>query len=724
MTQSSNFRKSARAYRDSGGIGLPPHADLRPLPTGENFPSALPPRLARLGELAYNLWWSWNARRIFQDIDPDTWERVYHNPVQFLHAVSAEKLIAASRDENYLERLDAALAAFDAYKNSKATWFERAYPHLADRAIAYFSAEFGLHESLPIYSGGLGVLSGDHAKEASDLGLPLIGIGFLYPQGYFTQRINADGWQEALYEKLNFAVAPALAAKKSNDNDVSDVVIEVELPGRSVFAKVWLIQVGRVPLFLMDTDIALNAPPDRELAARLYGGDHEMRIAQEIVLGIGGVRTLRALGYRPSVWHLNEGHSAFSALERARELVQMGRSFDEARQAVRATTLFTTHTPVPAGNDVFGFDLIEKYFSNFWGTLGLNREQFFDLAHQDSMFSMTVLALKFSGAANGVSMRHGQVARKMWHFLWPDRAENDVPIGAITNGVHTSTWLAPDYQALFDEFFPHDWREHKDDPALWDAIEKITDEKLWATHCALKHHLIDFVNRRAVAPALNPDALTLGFARRFATYKRAMLMFRDPERLKRILNAADRRVQILFSGKAHPADDPGKEFIRQVVQMSKTPGLEGRIVFVEDYDICIARHLIQGVDLWLNMPRRPLEASGTSGQKASLNGAPNFSVRDGWWCEGYIENVNGWSIGADGIWEDAEAQDAADAESFYSILENEIVPLFYTRDAEDVPRAWVRKMKDAMKTVAPKFSTRRMVKEYVTKYYVPAATRS
>lgn len=698
-----------------------PHIPLSP---DENFPlDVLPARLARLGELAYDLWWSWSARWIFQDIDSETWERVYHNPVRFLHEVSAEKLIASSQGENYLKRLDAALAAFDAYKNSQATWFDAAYPHLAGCTLAYFSAEFGLHESLPIYSGGLGVLSGDHAKEASDLGLPLIGIGFLYPQGYFTQRINADGWQEALYEKLNFAVAPALAAKKSDGNDASDAVIEVELPGRSVYAKVWRIQVGRVPLFLMDTDIALNAPPDRELAARLYGGDHEMRIAQEIVLGIGGVRALRALGYRPSVWHLNEGHSAFSVLERVRELVQAGKSFDEARAAVRATTLFTTHTPVSAGNDVFGFDLIEKYFSSFWGALRLNREQFFDLARQDSMFSMSVLALKFSGAANGVSARHGQVARKMWHFLWPDRAENDVPIGAITNGVHTSTWLAPEYQSLFDEFFPRDWRDRMDEPALWDAIEKIPDEKLWATHCALKHHLIDFVNRRAITHALNPDALTLGFARRFATYKRAALMFRDVERLKRILNAADRPVQILFSGKAHPADDPGKEFIRQVVQMSKTPGLEGCIVFVEDYDLCIARHLVQGVDLWLNMPRRPLEASGTSGQKASLNGVPNFSVLDGWWREGYIENVNGWAIGADGIWEDAAAQDAADAESFYSILENEIVPQFYVREADGIPRAWVRKMKDALKTIAPKFSTRRMVKEYVAKYYVPAATR-
>lgn len=712
--------------------------------------AALPARLARLGELAYNLWWTWHpdARRLFQDIDPDAWERVYHNSVKFLREVSAEKLRAASEDTNYLKRFDAILAAFDAYLQSKTSWFEATYPYLAEGPIAYFSAEFGLHESLPLYSGGLGVLAGDHTKEASDLGLPLVGIGFLYPQGYFTQRLNADGWQDALYEKLNFALVPAVAAKRP---DGREAMIEVALPGRTVYAKLWRFQVGRVPIFLMDTDVDANAPADRELAGRLYGGDREMRLAQEIMLGIGGVRALRTLGYQPRVWHLNEGHSAFSILERVRELVQAGMTFDQARQAVRATTVFTTHTPVPAGNDAFGFDLIEKYFADYWQKLGLTREQFFDLARQDlawgAMFSMTVLALKFAGAANGVSELHGEVSRQMWHFLWHDRVEHDVPIGAITNGVHSLSWLAPEYHALFDEYFPRDWRERIDDPVLWNAIEEIPDARLWAVHCALKARLLSLVARhspeqdsRAVkvgideprfqqdqelanASPLHPDALTLGFARRFATYKRATLMFRDVERLKRILNNAQHPVQILFAGKAHPADDPGKEFIRQIVQYSRRPGFMGRIAFIEDYDICIARHLVQGVDVWLNNPRRPLEASGTSGQKAALNGVPNLSVLDGWWREGYIANVNGWAIGEDRTWENADAQDAADAESFYTTLENEIVPLFYTRDADGIPRAWVRKMKGALRTVAPKFCTRRMVKEYVAKYYVPAATR-
>ena len=689
--------------------------------------AALPHRIARLGELAYNLWWTWNpyARQLFEDIDAESWERVYHNSVKFLREVSADKLRAASENRDYLKRFDDVLNTFDAYQQSRATWFEATYPYLTNQSIAYFSAEFGLHESLPIYSGGLGVLSGDHTKEASDLGLPFVGVGFLYPQGYFTQKLSADGWQQASYEKLNFALVPAVPAKTP---DGLDAVIEVRLPGRAIFAKVWRIQVGRVPLFLMDTDVEANAPADRELSARLYGGDHEMRVAQEFVLGIGGVRALRALGYNPRVWHLNEGHSAFSVLERARELVHQGMTFEQAHNAIRATTVFTTHTPVPAGNDAFGFDLIEKYFDSFLPSLKITREQFFDLARQSSSgggaaFSMTVLALKFSGAANGVSELHGDVSRKMWHFLWPDRSDHDVPIGSITNGVHSLSWLAPEYHKLFDEYFPLGWRERLDDPKLWQAIDKIPDDVIWKTHVALKHRLFDFVKQRGITAPFNPDALTLGFARRFATYKRAVLMFRDIERLKHILNSTDRPVQILFSGKAHPADDPGKQFIQQVVQYSRQPGLSNRIAFIEDYDINVARYLVQGADVWLNNPRRPLEASGTSGEKASLNGLPNLSVLDGWWREGFMRGVNGWSIGEDKMWDDADAQDANDADSFYATLEREIVTQFYTRDADGVPHAWVRTMKNAMKTIAPKFSTRRMIKEYTTKYYVPAATK-
>jgi glycogen phosphorylase len=688
--------------------------------------AALPTRLARLSELAYNLWWGWNpaGRRVFQDLDPELWERVCHNAVKFLREVNAEKLRAASQGPDYLKKYDAALAQFDEYQRLKSTWFNVTYPYLGDRAIAYLSFEFGLHSSLPIYSGGLGVLSGDHVKEASDLGLPFVGVGFVYPQGYFTQRLNPDGWQEAIHEKLNFALAPAMLAK---DKDGREIIVEVELPGRSVYAKLWRIQVGRVPIFLMDTDIDANAPIDRIIAAQLYGGDRERRLIQEYILGVGSVRALRALGYQPSVWHLNEGHCAFSVLERAREFVQQGMTFEQARDAVRATTVFTTHTPVPAGNDTFAFELIEKYFALMWKQLGVTREQFFDLARQylpwgAAEFSMTVLALKFAGAANGVSELHGAVSRQMWHFLWPQREENDVPIGHITNGVHSRTWLAPEYHDLFDEYFPRDWRDRIDDPALWESIEAIPDEKLWATHRALKQHVSELVHANARIE-MNPDALTLGFARRFATYKRATLIFRDVERLKRILNADNRSVQVLFSGKAHPDDDPGKEFIHQIVQFARQSGFAGRIAFVEDYDINVARTLTQGADVWLNNPRRPLEASGTSGQKASLNGLPNFSVLDGWWREGFVKDVNGWAIGADHAWDDQNAQDAADAESFYAALENEIVPLYYARDANGVPHAWVRQMKNAIKTIAPRFSTMRMVKEYVTRYYAPAATK-
>ncbi|MCX7839678.1 MAG: alpha-glucan family phosphorylase [Anaerolineae bacterium] len=688
--------------------------------------AALPARIARLGELAYNLWWGWNpsGRRAFQALDPELWERVQRNAVRFLREIGAEKLARASQDPAYLQLYDAAIAEFDRYHNWKATWFNATYPYLTERTIAYLSFEFGLHASLPIYSGGLGILSGDHTKEASDLGLPFVGIGFLYPQGYFTQRINADGWQEAIREKLNFALAPILPAKDQHGNEV---IVRVELPGRSVSAKVWRIQVGRVPIFLMDTDIDANAPHDRDLAAQLYGGDREMRLIQEYLLGIGSVRALRALGYNPSVWHLNEGHCAFSVLERAREFVQQGMPFEQARAAVRATTVFTTHTPVPAGNDTFAFDLIEKYFANFWKQLGITRDQFFDLARQyqpwgATEFSMTVLALNFAGAANGVSELHGQVARKMWHFLWPQRAEHEVPIGHITNGVHSRTWLAVELHDLFDEYLPRDWRERIDDATLWEHIEKIPDERLWQVHCALKARLLELARTKTGA-SLAPDALTIGFARRFATYKRGTLVFRDLERLKRILHAPNRPVQILFAGKAHPDDNPGKELIRYIVQLARQPDFAGRIVFLEDYDINLARALVQGADVWLNTPRRPLEASGTSGQKAALNGVPNFSVLDGWWREGFVRGVNGWAIGEDRTWDDADAQDAADAASFYTTLENEIVPLFYQRDANNIPRAWVRVMKNAIKTIAPRFATMRMVKEYVTRYYAPAATR-
>jgi starch phosphorylase len=632
------------------------------------------------------------------------------------------------------------MAAFDAYLHAppEATWFGRTFPGKDAHLIAYFSAEFGLHESLPIYSGGLGILSGDHCKTASDLGLPFVGVGFLYPQGYFQQHIDANGRQQAIYEKLDFSVVPAVPALGP---DEQQVLISVELPGRTVYAKVWRVQVGRIPIYLMDTDVEQNAPGDRELSARLYGGDQQIRISQEIVLGIGGVRALRALGLRPTVWHLNEGHAAFLQLERIRELVQVERlTFPAALWAVKADAVFTTHTPVPAGNDSFPFELMDRFFGGYWGQLGLDRESFLDLGRSDHpwgpQFSMTVLALRTNGKANGVSRLHGEVSRRMWQGVWPDVPEPEIPIGHVTNGVHTATWLHPGLARLLDAYLEPEWRERIDDPQAWRALTQIPDAALWQQHNEAKQELLGLVRERRVrqlvrqgaSPAeisaaecvFDPQTLTIGFARRFATYKRATLIFRDQERLKRILNDPMRPMQILFAGKAHPADEPGKAFIQTITEISRQPGFVGRVLFVEDYDANIARHLVAGVDVWLNNPRRPLEASGTSGQKAGLNGILNFSALDGWWCEGF-DGQNGWTIGAEREYSSEPAQDEADALSLYATLENCILPLYYTRDAAGIPQGWLATLRNSIASIAPRFSTHRMLKEYVGGYYVPAS---
>ena len=702
------------------------------------FPT-IPQRIERLHELAYNLWWTWNtpAQELYAAIDADLWERTEHNAVRTLMEASVDRLLALAEEPAFLARYDSALAEFDAYMHPESTWFSQTYPDQTGKTIAYFSAEFGLHESLPIYSGGLGVLSGDHCKEASDLGLPFVGVGFLYPQGYFRQRITREGRQEALYEKLHFSEAPAVPAL---DPKGRECVISVDLPGRAVYAKVWRIQVGRIPLYLMDTDIEPNAPPDRTLSARLYGGDHEMRIAQEIMLGIGGVRAMRALGLDPMIWHMNEGHSAFLGLERCRELVQgLDVSFDVAREIASANAIFTTHTPVAAGNDAFSYDLIDKYFGTYWPQLRLDREGFHNLARQEtgwgSAFSMTVLALRLSAQHNGVSRLHGDVSRKMWHFLWPDAELDEVPIGSITNGVHTATWIAPRMDALFRRYLGERWYERLDDPAFWTAVDEIPDGELWETHLELKGALIEYARRRlarqrlrvgegagavaGVESLLDPDALTLGFARRFATYKRATLLFRDPERLARLLSNPERPVQIVFAGKAHPNDQPGQEFIRQVYEYSRRPEFEGRVVFLEDYDIDMARRLVSGADVWLNTPIRPHEASGTSGQKAGLNGLPNCSIIDGWWEEGF-SGGNGWAIGERRDYQDDNTRDENDAQALYAILEREIVPLYFDRGLDGVPHNWVAVMKEAIRTVAPAFSMRRMIKDYVRDLYIPA----
>ncbi len=699
----------------------------------------MPARISRLYELAYNLWWSWHpeARALYSSLDPDLWEHVGHNPVRFLSEVAPQKLEEAAKREEYLQEYDSVLNDFDHYMHPRPdeTWFTRTYPELTNHIIAYFSAEFGIHEALPIYSGGLGILSGDHCKEASDLGLPFVGVGFLYPQGYFRQHITRDGAQEAFYDKLHFSQAPAVPALGP---DGTEIMISAELPGRRIHAKVWKVQVGRVPLYLMDTDVAPNAPNDRELSARLYGGDREIRISQEIVLGIGGVRALRALGISPAAWHINEGHAAFLNLERCRELISKGLSFREARETISTNSLFTTHTPVPAGNDTFSYELVDKYFGPYWGQLGLTRDQFIDIAREDHgwgpTYGMTVLALRLTGQHNGVSALHGAVSRRMWQFMWPGIDADEVPIDSITNGVHTFSWIAPQMNVLFGRYLDSDWGKYVDEPEFWNRIDSLPDEELWKTHMQCKQALIEYSRHRLrrhhlrlgegsmqideFHSMLDVNALIIGFARRFATYKRATLIFRDPERLHRILNNPKGPVQIVFAGKAHPADDPGKSFIQQVYRYSRSEEFKGKVVFLENYDIDMARYLVAGTDVWLNNPIRPHEASGTSGQKAALNGQPNCSILDGWWAEGF-NGKNGWAIGEEREYHDAEIQAEADSLSLYQLLEEEIIPMYYVRGDDGLPHLWIATMKEAIRTCAPQFSMRRMVKDYTTRFYVP-----
>jgi len=699
----------------------------------------LPRRIKRLGELAYNLWWTWNpeAQRLFIQIDRDLWERTNHNPIRFLSMVQRASLNSVTQNRYYLEYYDQIFGDFDDYMRAEETWCSRNHPEYNHRPIAYFSTEFGLHETLPIYAGGLGILSGDHLKGASDLGLPMVAVGFLYTHGYFSQHITEDGWQEAHYIRLNFSELPILPILSE---DGEPLTVSVELPGREVKARIWVIHVGRVLLYLLDSDVEGNSISDRELTARLYTSDLDSRISQEIILSIGGVRALRVLGYNPSVWHLNEGHSAFLNLERAREMTASGHSFEEAREQIYATSIFTTHTPVPAGNDEFPEWLIDKYFSNQIPELGLDREQFFSLGRNPNpwgnTFSMPVLAFHMSGYRNGVSELHGQVAREMWHHLWPEKRVDDVPITHITNGVHSGSWLARRLRILFDDHLEDNWMESLDEPKVWEAIENIPDAELWAVRRHLKRKLVYYMRERArdqwlnggIHPVqvvasgvlLDPYALTIGFARRFATYKRANLILRDLSRLLDIINRPNMPVQIIFAGKSHPADEPGKMLIQEVYRIVKRAENGGRLVFLEDYDMNLARYLLQGVDVWLNTPRRPHEASGTSGMKAAMNGVLNFSVYDGWWREGY-NGKNGWAIGKDTEYENPNQQDEEDAISLYEILENQIIPLYYNKRSSDgLPGEWIDMVKESIRTLSPQFSMRRTVKEYVEQLYVKA----
>lgn len=702
---------------------------------------SLPRRIKRLGELAFNLWWVWNpeAQRLFKEIDALLWEESYHNPIVFLREVDRSRLNAATQDRYFLDRYDRVLREFDRYMNEKDTWYFQTYPQLANELMAYFSFEFGLHESLMVYAGGLGVLSGDHLKESSDLGIPLVGVGFVYTYGYFSQRISEDGWQQAENVQIDFDSLPLI---RLLDQDGEPVKISIDLPGRQVFARIYELNVGRVKLYLLHTNIPENDPNDRQLTDRLYISDLELRISQEILLGMGGVRALRALGYEPTAWHMNEGHSAFLTLERALEYVQKGKNFDQAVEMIKETNVFTTHTPVPAGNDEFPLWLMDKYFANIWPDLGLSRDDFINIAKikqswGGDAFSMPILALKLSEFRNGVSELHGKVARDMWNFLWDDKKVEEVPIGHITNGIHTETWLARRMGHLFSRYLGSDWVDHIDDPALWAQVENIPDEEMWRVRRHLKRKLAAYIISRgrdqwkttqkhpaqtiASGVLLDPYSLTIGFARRFATYKRANLILRDYDRLLNIVTNARMPVQFIFAGKAHPADEPGKQMIQEVYRAVKDARFGGRLAFLEDYDMNIARYMVQGVDVWLNTPRRPREASGTSGMKAALNGVLNFSVLDGWWREGY-NGKNGWAIGEDlDSADDIEKQDAADALSLYETLENEIVPLYYEhRSADNLPGEWIARIKENIRSIAGQFSMRRMVKEYMTNMYEPA----
>lgn len=710
---------------------------------GDNMtgsPGIVPEGLTRLLELANNLWWSWkpDARRLFETIDPTLWDLTHHNPVKLLHDLKPDRLIALALDPAFVRQYSAVLKTYDEYLTAKGTWFAIRYPELSDKNIAYFSAEFGLHNSIPIYGGGLGILAGDHCKEASDLGIPLVGLGFMYPQGYFRQRVSPEGWQEAEYTPFDRSESPIHQALTPSG---ASCRITVDIGERIVHVLVWQVRVGRVILYLIDTDIPENAPSDRELSARLYGGDQEVRLCQEILLGIGGVRVIRALGLAPAVWHVNEGHSAFLTLERIRQLVQDGRPFPEAMELVRQTTVFTTHTPVPAGHDVFPYYLMDRYFGQYWDLLGLSREEFIQLGEHPTVpsagFNMTALALRMSAHLNGVSREHGRVSRAMWHCLWPNVPEDRVPIRSITNGVHAPTWIASEMNELYSKYLGPDWAERSDDPAIWHRVTDIPDTELWAVRRTLKRRLMRLIRERAraawiagrIGPSqvlaegtlLDPEALTIGFARRFATYKRATLLFTAIHRLKHVLHDRWRPVQIVFAGKAHPADEPGRQFIHQVYNFCRDQGLGGHLAFLEDYDMHMAKYLVWGVDVWLNTPRPPMEASGTSGQKAAINGVPNLSVLDGWWQEGY-DGSNGWAIPVATELTDPHAQDAHDADCLYRILEQDIVPLYYTRDRDGIPRGWIQVVKDAIRTITPRFCARRMVKEYMEVTYAPAAS--
>ncbi len=698
----------------------------------------LPQRISKLSEIANNLWWSWNTEflRLLQKIDKDLWEMCEKNPVKFLKMISQEKIEKIVHDESFLREYDKVVENFQNYMKSKDTWFNKNYTNNKNDLIAYFSAEYGLDEIVPIYSGGLGILSGDHLKSASDLGLPFVAIGLLYKNGYFHQRINSRGEQCSEYYNIDLYNLPILPVK---DNMDDDIIIDIPLDGKTLYLKLWQINVGRIKLYLLDSDIEQNDEDFRNITLRLYGGDKEMRIRQEIVLGMAGVKALKTLEYSPTVYHMNEGHSSFLILELIKNIMEEKQvSFEIAREIATVQTVFTTHTPVPAGNDIFDISLVERYFNGFWDKLGITKEEFLKLGMPgedlEPGFNMGILALKVAGKKNGVSKLHGEVSRELFSDVWPNIAEDESPITYITNGIHTCTWLAPNIKELYNEYLPPYWQDNIQFNSTWEKIDNIPNEKLWAAHIERKEKLIKLIKENVteryvksgigydqiaeIVNQLNPKALTIGFARRFATYKRATLIFKDIARLTQILNDEKRPVQLVFAGKAHPADKEGQDLIKYIHEISLMPQFKGKIFILENYNIGISRYLVSGVDVWLNNPRRPMEASGTSGEKASVNGVVNFSVLDGWWCEGYT-GTNGWTIGTNARYDSYEEQDKADSNSLYHTLENRIIPTYYNQDKDGIPKDWISYMKNSIKTTGGKYSTARMVSEYVDELYIP-----
>ena len=699
----------------------------------------LPKRINKLSEIANNLWWSWNTDflKLFKKIDIDLWETVGKNPVKFLKLVAQDKLEKASEDADFLREYDKITKYFEDYMDSKSTWFSKNYPENKNDLIAYFSAEYGIDEILPIYSGGLGILSGDHLKSASDLGVPFVAVGLLYKNGYFHQKINGWGNQETEYHNIDLYNLPILPVKNEKGEDL---VIYVKFPKRRLYLKVWKINVGRVTLYLLDSDIEQNNPEDRDVTLRLYGGDQEMRIRQEIVLGMGGTHLLKVLGLHPTVYHMNEGHSAFLTLEIIKDIMlEKQVSFEIAKDIATSKTVFTTHTPVPAGNDIFPIDLVDRYFKDFWGRLGLSREEFLKLGMKPTNelepgFNMGILALKIAGKKNGVSKLHGAVSRELFGDVWPEIAPNESPITYVTNGIHTCSWLAPNIKELYNKYLVPFWQEKIHIDNTWEKIDNIPDEELWKVHKERKEKLLKLVkenmtNRlrnsgisydeiREITSKLNPNALTIGFARRFATYKRATLLFKDLERITQILNDESRPVQLIFAGKAHPADKEGQDLIRYIHEISMKPQFKGKVFLLENYNMELSRYLISGVDVWLNTPRRPMEASGTSGQKASVNGVINFSVLDGWWAEGYNQK-NGWVIGTNAQYDSYEIQDRADSDSIYNTLENKIIPMYYEKGENGLSKKWMETMKNSITSTGGKYSTSRMLVDYVKNLYIP-----